>query len=110
MKSNDIGKMLTTIILSIITAITGTFSIITGWLLFKRRHNADAENIELGNEKQIREIYKPIIDDLRQHIDQENKRCAEHLEEVYKELSAMKTRLRLIENNCTANCFLNNSE
>jgi hypothetical protein len=110
MKSNEIEKMLTTIILSIITAIAGTFSIITGWLLFKRRHNADAGNVELSNEKQIREIYKPIIDDLRQHIDEENKRCAENLEAMYNEVNAVKTRLRLIENNCTANCFMNNSE
>jgi hypothetical protein len=107
MKSNDIEKMLTTIILSIITAITGTFSIVTGWLLFKRKHNADAATVEFSNEKQIREIYKPIIDDLRGHIDEENKRCAEKLAEVYKEVDSVKGRLRLIEQNCINGCFAN---
>jgi hypothetical protein len=105
MNPAHIKNMITTIILSVVAAIGGTFSIVAGYLLFRRKHSAEAANTELTNEAKVREIYRPIIDDLRAHIEEENERCAKRLSEMSAEVDGVKDRLKAIEVNCTGGCF-----
>jgi hypothetical protein len=97
--------MIESILIGVGSAVAGGLSGWLGFIVYKRKNTAEAAQVELTNEKQVREIYKPIIDDLRQHIDEENKRCAERLAEVYAEVDNVKGRLKLIENNCVGGCF-----
>lgn len=97
--------MIESIVITLGSALTGGIASWIGFVIYKRKNTAEASGVELTNEKQVREIYKPIIDDLRQHIDEENKRCAEKLLEVHAELDDVKGRLKLIESNCVGGCF-----
>jgi hypothetical protein len=97
--------MIEAVLINVGSALAGGLTGWVGFLIYKRKNTAEAAQVELTNEKQVREIYKPIIDDLRHHIDEENKRCAEKLAEVHAEVDMVKGRLKLIENNCVGGCF-----
>jgi hypothetical protein len=90
--------MFTTIVLSTVAAVLGSFGTILGYWFGKRKNTAEIVTVEIGNEQKIRELYTPIIADLRQIIRDDAAECKRRLD-------GFKERIEQVEANCTGDCF-----